>query len=113
MSMLFACGLMSKPMLITTPIVLLLLDYWPLNRFQQSSAIQLIREKIPLFVLSIGSAVATLIAKRGGIVQIENLPLTWRPANAASVYIIYIWQMVWPENLATIYPNPLRLPFWG
>jgi len=112
MSTLFACGLMSKPMLITTPVILLLLDYWPLNRFQRSSAIQLIREKIPLFVLSIGSAVATLIAQRGGIVQIEHLPLTWRAANAASVYLIYIWQMVWPENLATIYPHPGRLPFW-
>ena len=81
MSILFACGLMSKPMLITTPIVLLLLDYWPLNRFQQSSAIQLIREKIPLFVLSIGSAVATLIAQRGGIVQIEHLPDIFKVAE--------------------------------
>jgi protein O-mannosyl-transferase len=112
MSILFACGLLSKPMLVTLPIILLLVDYWPLNRFQQSSAMQLILEKIPLFVLSIGSAVATLIAQRGGIVQIEHLPLTWRAANAVSVYLIYIWQMVWPENLATIYPHPGRLPFW-
>ncbi len=112
MSILFACGLMSKPMLVTLPAVLLLLDYWPLNRFEQSSALKLVLEKIPLFILSIGSAVATLIAQRGGIVQIGHLPLTWRAANAASVYLIYVWQMIWPANLATIYPHPGRLPVW-
>jgi protein O-mannosyl-transferase len=112
MSILFACGLLSKPMLVTVPIILLLIDYWPLNRFRESSAVNLVAEKIPLLLLSAGSAVATLIAQRGGIVQIGHLPLTWRAANAVSVYLIYIWQMIWPENLALIYPHPGRLPFW-
>ena len=112
MSTLFACGLMSKPMLVTLPIILLLMDYWPLSRFEKSDAKKLIFEKIPLFVLSAGSVVATLIAQRGGIVQIGHLPLTWRAANAASVYLIYVWQMIWPANLALIYPHPGRLPFW-
>jgi Tfp pilus assembly protein PilF len=112
MSILFACGLLSKPMLVTLPIILLLIDYWPLNRFERSSATKLILEKIPLLLLSAGSAVATLIAQRGGIVQIGHLPLTWRAANAVSAYLIYIWQMIWPANLALIYPHPGRLPFW-
>ena len=63
MSILFAGGLMSKPMLVTTPIVLLLLDYWPLGRFAKSTTATLVAEKIPLFLLSIGSCVATLWAQ--------------------------------------------------
>src|SRR5438067_12652423 len=55
MSILFAFGLLSKPMLVTLPMILLLLDYWPLNRFEQFSVTKLIVEKIPLFALSIGS----------------------------------------------------------
>ncbi len=126
MSILFVCGLVSKPMLVTTPLVLLLLDYWPLARCQKSevrgqrsraggqwSVVSgLVVEKIPLFVLSLGSAIATLIAQRGGILQSAHLPLAWRIANAASVYLIYVWQMFWPLNLAVIYPHPGRLPLW-
>src|SRR5262249_6837264 len=112
MSILFACGLMSKPMLVTLPAILLLLDYWPLNRFEKLSATKLVVEKVPLLILSIGSAVATLIAQRGDIVQISHLPLSWRATNALSVYLIYVWQMIWPAKLATIYPHPGRLPIW-
>jgi protein O-mannosyl-transferase len=112
MSILFACGLMSKPMLVTLPAILLLLDYWPLNRFEKLSATKLVIEKVPLLILSIGSAVATLIAQRGDIVQISHLPLSWRATNALSVYLIYVWQMIWPAKLATIYPHPGRLPIW-
>ncbi|HST30568.1 MAG TPA: tetratricopeptide repeat protein [Chthoniobacterales bacterium] len=139
MSILFVCGLLSKPMLVTLPAVLLLLDYWPLGRFKTSEIIRLrqgygairpasagedigdqkgltfaglVIEKTPLFVLSLGSAVATLIAQRGGILQMAHLPLSWRMANAATVYLIYIWQMFWPVNLAVIYPHPGQLPFW-
>ncbi len=112
MALLFVCGLMSKPMLVTLPIILLLLDYWPLKRFEQTSALNLVFEKIPLVVLSIGSAIATVLAQRGGIVGIGFLPLTWRMGNALSVYLIYIWQMIWPANLATFYPHPGRLPLW-
>jgi cytochrome c-type biogenesis protein CcmH/NrfG len=117
MSILFVCGLLSKPMLVTLPVVLLLLDYWPLNRFQRTEvsgqrSAKLFIEKLPLFVLSLGSAIATLIAQRGGILQMAHLPLTWRIANAASVYLIYVWQMFWPLNLAVIYPHPGQLPIW-
>src|SRR5207237_6399928 len=96
----------------TLPLILLLLDYWPLARFEKSSRSKLVIEKIPLFILSIGSAIATLLAQHGGIVQIAHLPLSWRAANALSVYLIYIWQMIWPANLATIYPHPGQLPVW-
>jgi Tfp pilus assembly protein PilF len=118
MTILFACGLLAKPMLVSLPFVLLLLDYWPLQRAPSTergagrTIVKLIVEKIPLFLLSAGSAIATLIAQRGGIVQTAQLPLTWRVANAASAYLIYIWQTIWPANLALIYPHPGRLPFW-
>jgi len=112
MSILFACGLLSKPMLVTLPAILLLLDWWPLNRFEKAGIIKLLVEKVPLFALSIGSAIATLIAQRGGIVQVAHLPLSWRAANALSAYLVYIWQMIWPAKLATIYPHPGRLPMW-
>ncbi len=114
MSILFAGGLMSKPMLVTLPIVLLLLDYWPLNRFEQSNAVKLVLEKVPLAVLSIASAVVTLIVQNEGIglVRLEVLPLSWRFTNALLVYLIYIWQMIWPANLALGYSHPGRLPIW-
>jgi len=114
MSILFAGGLMSKPMLVTLPIVLLLLDYWPLNRFEQSNAVKLVLEKVPLAVLSIASAVVTLIVQNEGIglVRPEVLPLSWRFTNALSVYLIYVWQMIWPANLALGYSHPGSLPIW-
>ena len=114
MSFLFAGGLMSKPMLVTLPIVLLLLDYWPLERFGKLSAKKLIAEKIPLLVLSIGSAVATLIVQSGGVglVPLEVLPLSWRITNALAAYLVYIWQMIWPADLALIYSHPGKLPIW-
>jgi Tfp pilus assembly protein PilF len=114
MSILFACGLMAKPMLVTLPIVLLLLDYWPLERFSGSSAARLLVEKIPLGVLSIASAAATLIVQNTGIglVRLEVLPLSWRITNALVACLVYIWQMVWPANLAVAYHHPGKLPVW-
>ena len=124
MSILFACGLMSKPMLVTLPIVLLLLDYWPLNRCQRSdvrdrnilsaSWIRLVVEKIPLFVLSIASAAGTLVAQNEGIglVRLDVLPLSWRFTNALSTFLVYIWQMIWPVDLAVAYSHPGKLPIW-
>jgi len=72
--MLFACGLMSKPMLITTPIIFLLLDYWPLDRFARSTVSKLLIEKIPLFALSIGSCFATLWAQTFALGSTQFLP---------------------------------------
>src|SRR5207237_6068137 len=103
MSILFACGLMSKPMLITTPIVLLLLDYWPLDRFTKSSVRQLVIEKIPLFALSIGSCVATFWAQNFALGSTQFLPLQWRLTNALFSYFEYVRQMFWPVDLIPFY----------
>ena len=114
---LFALGLMSKPMLVTLPFVLLLLDYWPLGRIgAQKSEIRrrlptLITEKIPLFALSALSCIATLVAQRQGPSAIDQLPFLWRLENTFVTYVTYIWQLLWPVQLAVFYPYPNgRLP---
>ena len=118
MAFLFACGLMSKPMLVTTPFVLLLLDWWPLARLQRTEIKGqrtemkgLLLEKVPLIFMSAASCVATLIAQHGVTGQMEPLPLTWRIENALISYVVYIRQMFWPTKLAGFYPaHPF--PFW-
>jgi len=113
MSILFACGLMSKPMLITTPIVLLLLDYWPLGRFTKSTTSKLVIEKIPLFALSVGSSVATLWAQNFALGSTQFLPLQWRITNALFSYFEYVRQMFWPVDLIPFYVHPEnRLELW-
>jgi len=120
MSILFACGLMSKPMLITTPIILLLLDYWPLNRSQKSEVTgqrstigKLIWEKAPLFALSIGSCFATLWAQNFALGSTQFLPLQWRVTNALFSYFEYVRQMFWPVDLIPFYVHPEnRLEIW-
>ena len=123
MSILFACGLMSKPMLITTPIILLLLDYWPLNRGQRTEVrgqrissphwAKLVAEKIPLFVLSAGSCVATLWAQNFALGSTEFLPLPWRITNAVFSYFEYVRQMFFPVDLIPFYVHPeSRLETW-
>ena len=109
-ALLFAFGLMSKPMLVTLPFVLLLLDYWPLGRFGgQKSEVgsrlrRLITEKIMLFALSALSCIATLFAQ--GPSAIDQLPFLWRLNNTFVSYFTYIWQMLWPARLAVFYPHP-------
>lgn len=98
---LFALGLMCKPMLVTVPIVLLLLDFWPLRRWHLGRPILI--EKLPLFALAGGSCVATLIAQSGPG-TLEPLPLGWRLKNALITPIVYIVQMCWPVDLAAFYP---------
>ena len=112
MSILFACGLMSKAMLVTGPIILLLLDYWPLNRFEKSSATKLLLEKTPLLVLSLLSSIATLLAQQNWEIRLAELPMSWRFANAAIACVVYIWQMIWPAKLSVIYPHEDTLPLW-
>lgn len=108
MSILFACGLMSKPMLVTAPVILLLLDYWPLNRWSVSRSItrKLIAEKIPLVVLSIGSCMATVLAQNVALGSTDYLPLKWRISNAIVTYGDYIRQMFWPIDLVPFYVHP-------
>jgi protein O-mannosyl-transferase len=108
----FACGLMSKPMLVTLPFVLLLLDYWPLDRIK-GQVWKRVLEKIPLIALSAVSSIATFLAQKGVVGHTEELPIMERINNAVVSYVLYIWQMLWPVNLAVFYPHPEnRLPLW-
>jgi tetratricopeptide (TPR) repeat protein len=122
----FSCGLMAKPMVVTLPFVLLLLDYWPLRRFQLSFPgdrnhsqqrrfnFGLIREKIPLFLLSVASSVVTYsVQKSGGAVNsLDVIPFKSRIANAVVSYVSYIGKMLWPDNLAVFYPYPKSIALW-
>ena len=112
---LFILGLMSKPMVITLPFVLLLLDYWPLDRIRGGQAdapyaplSKLIVEKIPLLALSAASAVITMQAQRAGgaMRSTAQFSLAVRLENAVVAYAMYLWKMIWPSHLAPIYPHP-------
>ena len=131
----FTLGLLSKPMLVTLPFVLLLLDYWPLGRFhfgrlsgdrkshtsksldkgdQKSIVLRLIREKAPFFVLCAISSILTIFAtqKEGSLISLESYTLGSRIANALVSYVSYIEKMVWPRHLAVLYPYQEMLPIW-
>src|SRR4051794_21152715 len=107
-----ALGLMSKPMLVTLPFVLLLLDYWPLERVEtrrsnsRRRTSHLVLEKAPLIALSAISSIVTFLAQRGAIGWTEQLPVSTRIINALVTYVIYIRQMFWPAGLAVFYPHP-------
>ena len=104
-AILFACGLMCKPMLVTAPFVLLLLDHWPLQR--QAPVRKLIIEKVPLFILSAGSCIATIVAQQRVISGISDLSWPLRLGNAVVSCTTYLWQTFWPVNLTVFYPHPL------
>ena len=107
----FALGLMAKPMLVTLPFVVLLLDYWPLRRVaQRRSVLQLVREKLPLLALAaVSSAVTFLVQQRAGaLTLLTKAPLESRVANALVSYAAYIGKMLWPVRLSAFYP----LRFW-
>jgi len=114
MSILFACGLMSKPMLVTTPVVLLLLDYWPLKRIADGKSFwRMTLEKLPLFALSAASSIAAIGLQVHSPASVGQLPFGWRLQNALVAYVTYIWQIFWPANLAVFYPHPdNRLALW-
>ncbi len=119
---LFACGLASKPMIVTLPFVLLLLDYWPLNRIAglnsrrnsdhdlevpQRSPGELIVEKLPLFALAAASALITMHAQRAaGAVGVLPYPASDRFSNAIVSYSMYVWKALWGTGLAPLYPHP-------
>jgi protein O-mannosyl-transferase len=119
-ALLFAVGLMAKPMLVTLPLVLLLLDYWPLGRMAGGVAAQLpsqqatpqrtpwrlVVEKLPLLALSAASCVATSMAQRPAVARFDVLPLTSRIANALVSYAAYLGAFFHPAGLAVFYPHP-------
>ena len=109
-----ALGLMAKPMLVTWPFVMLLLDYWPLHRLGGSDLKKLIIEKIPFFVIATLSAVITYIAQSHfhAVRTFSNFPIWLRLSNAILSYAKYIWLTLWPHNLAIYYPYPEIFNVW-
>jgi Flp pilus assembly protein TadD len=122
-AVLFAAALMSKPMLVSAPIVLLLLDYWPLRRLERFSSTNgnaeiartgnerrvmrlLVLEKIPLFILSAGTCAITFVLQKRAEGAIPPLPFLWRMQNAFASYLIYVWKTLLPTHLAVFYPHP-------
>src|SRR5438270_1593924 len=122
-AVLFAAGHMSKPMLVSAPVILLLLDYWPLRRFEQPCSPKgkakilksrnqrrvirrLFLEKIPLLVLSAGCCLITFVLQKRATGAIPPLPFLWRVQNAFASYVIYAWKTLWPTGLAVFYPHP-------
>jgi len=124
----FLLGLLSKPMLVTLPLLMLLLDYWPLQRNSkfkiQNSKLEtgersvsmgwLIVEKIPFFVLTIASSIVTFIAQRadGAVVSGGLLPVGERAAGAVVAYVRYLAKLLWPGDLVVFYPYLKQLEWW-
>ena len=112
---LFILGLASKPMLVSLPFVLLLMDYWPLGRMQKQGMRRILVEKLPLFLLAAGSSMITYFAQRqgGALGTTERFPMGVRIANALVSYVSYIQKMFWPVKLTAFYPHPgSSLPLW-
>ncbi len=128
----FICGLMSKPMLVTLPFVLLLLDFWPLGRIYDLrltideskrekhlhlSGVSFKRasiEKVPFLVLAIGSSAVTFLAQRkgGAVASVDNLTIIQRLSNAVVSYLRYVGKMLCPTDLSVMYPHPGNWPMW-
>jgi tetratricopeptide (TPR) repeat protein len=116
----FALGLMGKPMLVTAPCVLLLLDYWPLGRVfsnptaahSRTSVLRLLLEKLPFFALSTVSSVLTFFAQRsGGAVEtLEHVTFGARLSNALVAYLLYLQKLFWPSKLSILYLRPEEWP---
>ncbi len=117
----FALGLMAKPMLVTMPFVMLLLDYWPLKRLSGyesgsksaltfglplSGLIRLVAEKWPFFFLSIASCIVTVVAQQhgGAVISLAKSPLAYRLENIPVAYVSYLLKIIWPAHLAVVYP---------
>ncbi|MFO1475378.1 MAG: tetratricopeptide repeat protein [Verrucomicrobiota bacterium] len=102
----FGIGLLSKPMLVTTPFVLLFLDLWPLGRFQSGRVRALLLEKCPLLLMSLVVGAVTLWVQRGAIQSTGTIGVAARLANGAVSAVVYVYQVIWPRNLAVFYPYP-------
>ena len=118
----FLLGLMAKPMLVTLPLVMLLLDRWPLARVAgwcsgygnnaQRSFWYLIKEKIPFVVLAALSCCVTVYSQQAAMTSLVSNPLSARVANAVVAYVSYLGKTFWPKGLAVFYPFPVTLPLW-
>jgi Flp pilus assembly protein TadD len=115
----FALGLMAKPMLVTLPCVLLLLDFWPLGRIEKEklkikNRLPLLLEKIPFFLITAASCFITFVSQsRSGsnaVVALETVPLHYRLKNVPVAYVEYLWKTFWPSKLAIFYPLPEKIP---
>jgi len=104
--LLFVLGLLSKPMLVTLPLILLLLDYWPLRRLESRKLSGLVMEKLPLFAISAAACAVTLLAQHKAIHSNAALPPLMRCLNAVMACMIYLRQMFWPVGLSVFYPYP-------
>ena len=115
----FSLALMSKPMAVSLPLVLLLLDYWPLERYEdlpfRRKWVRLSLEKLPLLLMSAASSAVTMVAQRsvGAVTDISALPLSVRLENAIVSYVAYIGKTVWPAKLAVFYPHPEHSLPWS
>ncbi len=122
---LFALGLAAKPMIVTLPFALLLIDFWPLHRVKGWSApakafpvpqfalTRLVLEKLPLLALSVASCIITVVAQRSAIATNQNLPFSLRLVNTLYAYATYIGKAFWPVHLASFYPHVgARLAGW-
>ncbi len=115
----FSLALMSKPMAVSLPFVLLLLDYWPLERYEDCSFrrrwMRLSLEKLPLVLMSAASSAVTIVAQRSGgaVADSTGLPPSLRLGNAIASYVAYIGKTVWPAKLSVFYPHPERSLLWS
>jgi tetratricopeptide (TPR) repeat protein len=111
--LLYGCGLLSKPMVVTLPFVLLLIDWWPLARWPDRTCRQLVMEKIPFFLLAAGSCAITVLAQARGLalMSLDSIPLAQRLANLPVAYLRYLAHLFWPARLAVFYPFVER-PWW-
>jgi protein O-mannosyl-transferase len=105
----FALSLLAKPMLVTLPFILLLLDFWPLQRiagdsWQTEKIWRLAVEKIPFFLLTVSMCVVTCLAQNSAMISLEKLPFLLRLENSLVAYVCYLFKLFWPENLAFFYP---------
>jgi hypothetical protein len=111
---LFSLGLMSKPMLVTLPFVLLLLDYWPIGRLDpKNPRAFLVIEKIPFFLFSAAASILTYTVQLRWGAVVEQIPLRERLVNALHSYTVYLFKTFWPHPLSFFYPHPLdSIPLW-
>jgi len=110
-----ALGLTAKPMLVTLPATLVLLDYWPLGRLRSVGDLWArVREKLPLVLIVVASCVATVLAQRSGgaVGSLDVYPLAVRFGNAVIAYATYLWMTIWPFALSILYPHPKSVSGW-